>query len=444
MIVARAKAWIGQDVLGLFNDAAAVFLYRVAGAVFVLLTQLALARWIGADELGRYVLAFSWCVFLAALAGLGFPRAAPRFIGKALADDRPDLVRGYVRAHLRIVLIASAVVVALATLVIAITGKPSSESARDVLYLGILAVPLFVLINLCSSTAHAFSWFRLAFVPNAVLRPLLLLVTISVLWLSNRELSATSVMLFHIGIAALLLIAQAFLVRQKVDNRLAAVAPAYETSTWIRTAPQLLIVTLFVGYFQDLNIINIGMYVDAEELAIYNVSLRLSFLISFGILAIHAIAMPKTAQLHAREDRVALQALTTHVARLQLLWSLIAVAGVVLLGEYLLSIFGPGFAAGYVALVVLAFAQLIASFFGPVTQVLSMTGHQDECLYAFSIALAAMLCLNHVVVGRYGIDGAAVVVAVTFFLQSAWLCIVVIRKVGVSPFAWSAARRRER
>jgi O-antigen/teichoic acid export membrane protein len=86
-----------NELLKLARGSSFVFACRLTGAVLVFLTQILLARWMGAAELGIYVLAFSWCSLLAIIAGLGYPTASLRIIGHCLAHDDRHHIRGFIR-----------------------------------------------------------------------------------------------------------------------------------------------------------------------------------------------------------------------------------------------------------------------------------------------------------------------------------------------------------
>jgi len=78
-----------QGLSSIARGSAFVFVCRVSGAAFTLLLQVMLARWLGAAEMGVYVLAFSWCILLANISHLGLANAAIRVIGKAMAEEKP-------------------------------------------------------------------------------------------------------------------------------------------------------------------------------------------------------------------------------------------------------------------------------------------------------------------------------------------------------------------
>ena len=71
----------------MLGGSAFLFMCRIGGAAAAFLTQLLLARWLGAAEFGAYILAFAWLTLLSAAPVSGYAAAAVRFIGQGLANE---------------------------------------------------------------------------------------------------------------------------------------------------------------------------------------------------------------------------------------------------------------------------------------------------------------------------------------------------------------------
>jgi len=92
-LIRKIKQMLRDETAKLMGRALFMFVCRIIAAITVIVMQVALARWMGAEQLGIYIYAFAWCVLLAAIAGLGLPDAAFRFVGKGLADgDRSSIL----------------------------------------------------------------------------------------------------------------------------------------------------------------------------------------------------------------------------------------------------------------------------------------------------------------------------------------------------------------
>jgi O-antigen/teichoic acid export membrane protein len=188
------KARDSLSLSAIFGGSTFVFSCRVTGAGLTLFTQVLLARWLGAAELGIYVIAFSWCVLLAALSNVGMTPATLRVIGRALAEHKPGVIWGYSRRGGQIVLSVSCVLaIALGLLaVLAVDRLPGGNAAPFLIALA--AAPALALVSFQGQIAVAFRWLKTAFLANEVFRPLFLILIIAAIWISTEKLSASAVM----------------------------------------------------------------------------------------------------------------------------------------------------------------------------------------------------------------------------------------------------------
>lgn len=433
-----------RELARVAGGASFLFATRIGGAAAGYTTQLLLVRWIGAAELGHYVLSFTWCVILSSLASVGFPSASLRFVGEALADDRRGRIAGYVRKTRRIVLVTSSGVAVSGAIVAWLVLRHTAPGLVAPLVIALAAIPLFAQILLQNGYAHAFSWLALMSLPNNVLRPGLLLAAICVAAVAGAELSAARVMAFHLGIIALLVMTQAHRLHRRLDAELAGIEPEYETRRWIHTAAPILLVSLFGGYFPDIQVLLAGFALSSADIAVYAVSLRTAFFIGLGLIAIHYVLTPKCSQLYASGRQAELQHSISVATALAALGAALGVAVLAGFGTTILGWFGPEFAAGHTAMILAAVALLLRALIGPAAEVLAVTGHQNACLGVFAWSLGASVVLNLVVVPIWGIDGAAATIVAVVAFSSFWLNRLAYRLVGVrcSVLALAAGTRR--
>ncbi len=425
----------------IFGGSAFVFSCRVTGAALTLLLQIALARWMGAAELGIYIIAFSWCVLLAAVSHLGMTPAALRIIGRALAEVRPGLIWGFVERGGQVVLAVSVTVALSASLlVILLTDRLPGSNAVPFL-LAFAAVPLLALISFQGMIAVAFRWFKVAFLPSEVFRPALLFLTIAVIWMTTSELNATVVMAVQTSLMFVTVVALFFILRLGVRAEIAPEPSQYETRIWLRIGMPLLLISLFGNYFPEFMVILVGPQVASDQVAIFNASYRLALLIAFGLGAIDSVTAPVAARLFAAKEMDELEAVVQRATKLGFLCSLTAVAGFAVFGSSLLGLFGAEFVVGHGTMMILAAAQLVRSAVGPVMSLMSVTGHQDHCLVVFASALVAAVILVFILVPTYGIHGAAITVLLVTLGWSTWLHRLVVAHIGVRPSIFRAFAR---
>ena len=84
--------------------------------------------------------------------------------------------------------------------------------------------------------------------------------------------------------------------------------------------------------------------------------------------------------------------------------------------------------------------KIAAAAIGPVADLLSVTGHQDQCLKVFGCSLIATILLNLVLAPAYGILGAAITVLLVTVGTGIWLHALVLRHIGIQPSVLGTGR----
>jgi O-antigen/teichoic acid export membrane protein len=410
---------------------AVVFLLRAGGTALTYLSYVFLARWMGAAELGHYVFAFSACMVMASLTTLGFPASAVRVVRQAAARDQRGEVAGFLRRGNQLSFLAS-IAVMLGGLGF-VWWRDGAAGMGSPLALAFVGVPLFAILQLHSSYAQAISNFMAAFLPSNFLRQLVLLLIIIGWHFAWGGLSASLVMLFTVAMLPFLLVGQHVYIDRGLKPLRAGAAPTYRTWFWTRTSLELQLLVLFTTYFQEMSLTISGFFLSPEDMAVYSACFRTANMISFGLYAINAILSPQASQLIANKNSAGLQALVARATQLRFWPALLAVLVLIVAGSYILRIFGPGFDSGHVALIILGVSQLVVAAAGPVTQILTLSGHQTRSLAAFAVALVATLLLNAALLPLFGMIGGAVASLLVTLIWNLWLHRIVVRHVGITP-----------
>jgi len=415
------------------RGSAFVFACRVTGAAFTLLLQVMLARWMGAAELGIYVLAFSWCVTLATVSHLGFAPASLRVIGKALAEEKPGIIWGFMRRVGGIITVSSLLIAAIGSATLFLSEGPFDDNNTLPFLLAFAILPILAFISFRCQVAVAFRWITLSFFWTEVFRPISICVIVALIWLLTTRLTASTIMVVQLTVMTIVAAVLFVKLRQRLNNEVAAAPPEFETRAWLRIALPLLVIALFSNYFPEFMLIFVGMHVPSDQIAIFNASYRLALIVSFALGAIDAVTSPVASRLFAAQKISELQAVVTRATKLGFWSSLLAVAGFAVLGRSLLGLFGLEFVVGYETMMILVMAQLVRAAAGPVISLLSVTGHQDRCLVVFGSALIVCITLISVLVPIYGIYGAALSVLLVTLGWSIWLHQLVVLHVGIRP-----------
>ena len=424
-----------DEFLRLIQGSGFIFACRVSGAALTLLTQILLARWMGAAELGVYVLGFSWCVLLGTMSTLGFSPAAMRFINLGLARGESGYIKAFIRHSIRLISIAS-MTVAVTGLTLIWTVLELDRDKALTLSVALAIVPVFSLLHFICATANGYSRFALGFLPTSVLRPATFCCLVALWWWSGATLHAPVAMGLQATAIVVVVLPTALYFRGFIRSQDSHAETPPEPRLWLRTSLSLLIGAIFTGYFPEIIIILSGTILPSDELALLHVSFRIAMLVSFGLFAIDAFTAPDAARLYAAGDRPGLEAVVNRATRLRFLVSLIAVLAFVVLGRWVLSLFGPEFVAGYPLLLILAFGQLVQGAVGPVVRLMSISGHQDHCLIVFAVSLAVATGLIAALAPQFGAGGAAVAASLAITIWALWMRRLSVRHLKLAPRIW--------
>lgn len=419
----------------LIGGSAFIFGCRVGGAAITFASQVLLARWMGAAELGVYVTAFSACILLSTLATLGFPMAAIRFVGTGLARGDAGYVAGFVRHGRRVIMLTGFAVALLGTAGLLLAGDAVAPAYRVPLLVALAVVPFFAVLEFNGGVANAFTWLGQAFLPGNVVRPLLFLAAI---WLmatapGSDGLTATAAMQAQWAVIAIVAIGGVAALRWRARPLLGTVVPGESGGEWLRVALPLVGVTLFTAYLPEVVVVLGSLYLPSDQVAVLQVSYRVALLIAFGLYSVDAYTAPEAARLMATTDKAELGRLVRRVTRLRFWTALLAVIALAAAGRPVLGLFGSEFMAGYTVLLILAVAQLPQAAAGPALRLLTISGHQDQALITCLASLALLVPLVMILTPAWGMTGLAVAVLLTTLLWSAAMAWLVVRYLGIRP-----------
>lgn len=432
-MLARLTYLLRTEFAALFSDTALVFGVRFTAAMVAYITQVVLARWMGAAELGVYVYALSWVWILTLIATLGMSSAASRFIPQSESDGDPGYARGYLRAGRRLAFGFGTVVALAATSTALIIGAGDVGFSMVPFVLAFVAIPFTALTNFHAGVARAYLWFLFAALTGTFIRPAMLLVAVIGARLAGVTLNATLVMSLLFAIVIGLALGQYTVVEKRLRRKFADVPPRSHTRHWLRIAVPIVLADAFVAYFIDVNVIVSGAFLSTEEIAIYNAALRTISVMVFALVAVGMATAPRAALLYTRGDTPGLQRLVARAAQLMFWPALMVLLGLVFVGKPLLGLFGPEFVAGYDAMLIAGSAQVLAAAGGPLLPLLKVTGHQDRCLVVFACVLVLVPVLYLLLVPRYGLAGGATAILLATVLWTVWLHALVVRHLGIRP-----------
>jgi O-antigen/teichoic acid export membrane protein len=393
--------------------------------------HLFMARVLGATSYGYFVYATSWMAILLLGGNTGLKPTAVRFVAAYSARGEWDLVRGFLRSSTWWTIGASIVTLILSVLALLLL-RPRLDELGATLLLIATAVPFTALGDVWSAAVRGLGAVARSQIPASIVQHVLvgiaLIIIVAMRGTEGGAVSAAGAFLLAtigtLGVAGLLL-------RRELPRQVQASPPRYLRQEWVHVAGSNVLISLFQAVRAPLIVVIAGAYVDSQHLAFYGAAQRLANVMSLGLLGISGFASPLIAQYFALADFASLQRLAHLAARGALGVALMTALLMMGFGNELLRLFGDGFETAYLPLLVLLFGEMAAAAAGPVGFFLTMTGRQMTATRIEAATSAIAISLALVLIPRYGILGAAIVVAMGSFLRNAAMFVAVRRQLGL-------------
>lgn len=405
----ESESLSGPAELGLGRNAFGSVTLKVSSMVVGLGLSVVLGRALGPTQFGSYVFAFAIIKFLTVLAQAGLPALLVRETAKLEVISAWGHLRGLERFSNELLLVSSAMVVAIAAIVILNPNLPLDHNARSVLLAGLVVVPIMALMNSKSSMVLGFRHVLLGQVPDMLVRPgalVILLVAASSVFPKARLSAQESMFLTAISVSFAAFASFRFLASVTASDVFAA-APKYRTIPWLKSAgPFVLLGGLQILNSQSTKIV-LGFLAQPGLVGFFEVASRMALLVAFTMSAVNVVMAPNISRLFNSGEHDKLQEAVTWSARAMLLTALPVALVLLIFGKNLIALlYGTEFAQANKALWILVIGQLASVVAGSVGYLLNMTGHEWDTASAQVGGACAAVGLSIALVPRYGLVGA--------------------------------------
>lgn len=411
-------------VSGFLKTSSILMAARVGGTGLGFLIQLALVRLMPPVDYGIYVVAMSLAAVLSIVCAFGMPSVAARFVAAYQEAGDKSRLAGFLRSSIGRIAGKSALIALVA--VVTVWSGVVDASYQMPLILACLIAPVLAAMRFGGALSNAARRFYLTYLPDVTLKPILLVAGLAGMYLLAYPLTTSNVLLVHLAVVFAACCVLWVFLRPRRQFDLEGVDPVTDSSTWRRAATPMIFVTLLTSFLADIDILLLSALLPAEQVGIFSVCLRIMLLIEFGIQTVFQMTTPDLAEAKARDEPSMMKAAMRRAQHMTFCFTLAALCGVFLLGEWLLLLFGEGFVIGANALVLLVAGQVVRSAFGPVTQALTVAGAQMRSLVSYGVALLVLIVGNVLFVPIMGLEGAAVMLSCAMVLgtllqaQSLW------------------------
>lgn len=423
-----------------------VLAFKVLGALGGYFLLYALASKSGPEAVGIYEVGFTAVLIGSVVGRWGFDTVIVRELGK-VETVKPKGRKLYYILFTRVLLLS---------LFVGIVIYVSSESLTErffgyrdefnIFKLSAIIVPIFAMLQFNAEAfrgLHRHMWFSLLQYGT------IYMVIAVLLWVLNTNPEsfynypgfwAYMVMALFGLIALLLTVVSTVALHFRLHGESKAEKPA--RGLWPVATAMLVSSSLFMVMSWS-DTLMLSYFMAEEVVGIYRIAFKIATLITFGQFAINTVVAPLISKIHNGER--GLQSLTTKVATINLITAGPIFLGIVVLGSWLLTLFGlEDVSAAYSWLTVLAIGQVVNAFCGPVMYLLNMTGYEKQARNTMFVVAALNFVGNLVLIPLYGAMGAAMATTSTMVMWNGWAAYLVYKYHGVIAIPGLAHRTKKK
>lgn len=406
---------------------AGTFLVRVFAMGATFLCSVLLARTLGVEYFGIYSYVLAVVSLLALPAQAGMPTLVLRETARAKALDDWSKMKGiWFWSGLAVLAISITVYFVVILMKGTIFKEYMSGFDYSILSLGLLMSLLVAMGNVRGAALRGLGLIIQGQLPESLIRPLLFATLMLITVWFNIDVDPTYAMGLHLVAATIAFIFGAWLLFKARPEELKQVKPIFQSKAWLFTILPLAMMTGMQSLSGQVDILMLGFLSTISNVGVYKVVVSGAALAIFGLQVVSMVITPRIASAYAKENYSDMQ----RVASIGSLLSFAMTIPVVIIfycfgAEILDFVYGSEYAIGYHALFIIAVGQSVNAFFGSSISILTMSGNERFVIKGMLLSVIINILLNIVLIPKFGINGAAIGVAVSLLVWNLylWLCI---------------------
>lgn len=398
------------------------------------------ARSLGAEGLGLYMLGVTTVVAIATFARLGLSEGMVHFLPEALDRRDDDRVWGILQIGLAV---PALIGLALGLLVFGLAGFLAEELFNEpdmapVLRLISIAIPMMAVGRALMAATRGFKVMRYEVLAGDIIfsvsRLALTMLLLALGWGLNGALMAYIIGWVITVVAVFFFLNRLFPLRRPINTARRDSRRLLSFSLPISVSQ---VVMQLRGTFE---ILMLGIFGTAAAVGIYSAAGRIMVIGGFFLAAVEMVAKPIISELYHREDQIQLGKLYKTLTRWSLAFVLPYVATVVIFAAPILAIFGEEFEEGAIVILIISVGTLVNALTGICGSVVVMTGHSKLELFNSILAVLTSVTLSAVLIPQFGMIGAAVAVAASLTLINIMRLVEVYWLHRLWPYGWTLAK----
>jgi len=407
------------------------------GRVIGYVTQVVIARLLGAQFYGFYAAGVALINGLQILSRFGMENGVVRYVAHYREHEDAARVRGTIVMALLFPIALSFVLSAVLFFGAGFIADTGWLQENGTLMVGVLrgfafVLPFFVFMSMTAWATQGFQTVTYAAYIQQLIRPGLFLVFVGVCYVLGAKIfgviAAYALAMFLAGVVGLYYLRKLFpdLFDRRAQTR-------FETKALFGVSIPMSI-TQGAQYLNNFSaILILGVFAAGAPVGIFNAAARTATFLTAVRFAFSGIFSPIISSLHARQDTEEMGRLYKDVSRWIFTGAFALFLVIVVFGPEVMGIFGEAFGAGVTALVIVAVAQLYSSSVGPAPRMLAMTDNQNFAMIATSVAAVTGVIVSFILIPRFEVLGAAIGMATAIIVENTGTMFAVKWRLGYWP-----------
>jgi O-antigen/teichoic acid export membrane protein len=407
------------------------------GRVIGYVTQVVIARLLGAQFYGFYAAGIALINGLQILSRFGMENGVVRYVAHYREHEDAARVRGTIIMALLFPIALSLVLSAVLFFGAGFIADTGWLQENGTLMVGVLrgfafVLPFFVFMSMTAWATQGFQTVTYAAYIQQLIRPGLFLIFVGVCYVLGAKIfgviAAYALAMFLAGLVGLYYLRKLF--PDLFDRRSQT---AFETKALFGVSIPMSI-TQGAQYLNNFSaILILGIFAAGAPVGIFNAAARTATFLTAVRFAFSGIFSPIISGLHARQDTEEMGRLYKDVSRWIFTGAFALFLVIVVFAPEVMGIFGEEFGAGVTALVIVAVAQLYSSSVGPAPRMLAMTDNQNFAMIATSVAAVTGVITSLILIPRYEVLGAAIGMATAIIVENTGTMAAVKWRLGYWP-----------
>ncbi len=407
------------------------------GRVIGYVTQVVIARLLGAQFYGFYAAGVALINGLQILSRFGMENGVVRYVAHYREHEDAARVRGTIVMALLFPIALSFVLSAVLFFGAGFIADTGWLQENGTLMVGVLrgfafVLPFFVFMSMTAWATQGFQTVTYAAYIQQLIRPGLFLIFVGVCYVLGAKIfgviAAYALAMFLAGLVGLYYLRKLF--PDLFDRR---AQTDFETKALFGVSIPMSI-TQGAQYLNNFSaILILGIFAAGAPVGIFNAAARTATFLTAVRFAFSGIFSPIISGLHARQDTEEMGRLYKDVSRWIFTGAFALFLVIVVFASEVMGIFGEAFGAGVTALVIVAVAQLYSSSVGPAPRMLAMTDNQNFAMIATSVAAVTGVIVSLILIPRLEVLGAAIGMATAIIVENTGTMSAVKWRLGYWP-----------